>query len=84
MKQRISYNEKVSRILEKPYIKTMKDEYGIYDKIDQEKVLRYIYGDIVGIHIYSNTKGRRYSDIINIYDSRGVIIYNEFHHRMDF
>jgi hypothetical protein len=49
MKQRISYNEKVSRILEPPYFKNMDLEFGISNTNDQLEVLKFIYGNDVTI-----------------------------------
>jgi hypothetical protein len=64
-KNKLSYNEKVSKILEPPYFHNMEEQFGITDTNDQLEVLKYIYENDI------TTKG------INIYDSRGNEIYHE-------
>lgn len=72
MKQRISYNEKVSKILDPPYFKNMDLDFGISDTNDQVEILKFIYGN--DIRITSKC----------IYDSKDNNIYYEHNHLIYF
>jgi hypothetical protein len=58
------YLEKVSRILDVPYFQEL-ENYGIINRTDQLKVLKYIYGNGITINDY------------DIYDYKGNMIYYE-------
>jgi hypothetical protein len=82
------YLEKVSRRLEPPYFYNMEEQYGITDTNDQQKVMKYIYGDDIrilpsGRDIYNSNRSIIYSENSDgywekyEYDQKGKCIYTE-------
>jgi|688.fasta_scaffold250943_2 hypothetical protein len=84
--QRLSYNEKVSKILEPPYIHNMEEQFGVTDHNDQLEILKYIYGNDIRINhtsIFNSNFNEIYFETSNGYwikrefNSRGDQTYNE-------
>jgi hypothetical protein len=84
--QRLSYNEKVSKVLEPPYFHNMKEQFGITEYKDKVEILSYLFNDNISVHgktiensngdeIY-NEENNGYWRLWN-YNEDGNVIYSE-------